>query len=261
MEPTATVLASGLKLLSFQGVTTFQGKIVVATVEADLINVASDGSLTPWVNLARYGIPTGIFGLRDRVAVALSAQESGHFLMQVAEQGKVSRLADLSELVGEFGAPFAVSAQDGRYPYYLVAVSTDVSGSSGLIVQVLSSGRLSILARLANSPFGIGLTDSDAIATQENGQILKISFATGAIRPIADLVRAGLGSPLDLTRLGQDWITTTTTGWLVALKPDAQLVPLINIAELGVGSPTTLTSFAEQLVVATQSGNLLRVVL
>jgi hypothetical protein len=261
MEPTATVLASGLKLLSFQGVTTFQGRVVVATIEADLIWVAPDGSLTPWVNLARYGIPTGIFGLNDRIAVALSAQESGHFLMQVTEQGKISRLADLSELVGEFGAPFAVTAQDGRYPYYLVAVSTNVSGSSGLIAQVMSSGRISILARLANSPFGVGMTDRYALATQENGQILRISFATGAVRPIADLVQADLGSPLDLTPLGQDWITTTTTGWLVALKPDNRLLPLLNTTELNVGAPTTLTSFAGDLIVATQNGNLLRVAL
>jgi hypothetical protein len=258
MKPVITVLASGLKLLSFQGVTTFQEAIWVATVEGDLVRVTSDGGLTTWVNVAGYGIPTGIVGLKDAMLVALSAQESGHFLIQVTAQGRMSILADLSDLAGEFGAPFAVAAYDGYYPYYLVAISTDVVGSAGLIVRVSHSGRTSILTTLAKSPFGVGLGDGYAIATQDNGQILSIA-GTGKMRAIADLEQAHLGIPLDLTPLGEDWITTTTTGWLVALKPDGTLSPLVNIAKAGVGLPTTLTTFKGQLVVATQTGNILQV--
>ncbi len=258
MKPTVSILASGLKLLSFQGVTTFQDEIVVATVEGDLIRVAPDGTLTTWVNVARYGIPTGIVGLRDRIIVALSAQES-HFLMQVTQQGKLLPLADLSILAGEFGAPLAVAAYEGYYPYYMVAISTDVVGSAGLIAKVTSSGRTTVLATLANTSFGVGIGEDYVIATQEKGQVVKISFA-GKARAIVTLDQTSLGFPLDITRLAEEWIITTTTGWLVALKPDDTLSPLIDTSEMGYGSPTTLTTFENQLVVATQTGNLLQVV-
>ncbi len=258
MTPTVTVLASGLKLLSFQGVTTFEDTIVVATVDADLVRVASDGTLETWVNVGGYGVPSGIVGSKDAIAVALSAQELGHALIQVTKQGKLSTLADLSVLAGEFGAPFAVAAHEGYYPYYLVAISTDVVGSAGLIAQVTRLGKTRVLATLPKTSFGIGIGENYAIATQDNGQVLKISF-TGEIRAIANLEPARLGIPLDITRLQDDWIMTTTTGWLVALKPDGTLLPTINIAEFGYGLPTTLTTFNDQLVVATQAGNLLRV--
>ena len=259
MEPTVSILASGLKLLSFQGVTTFQDEIVVATVEGDLVHVAPDGTLTTWVNVARYGIPTGIVGLKDVIVVALSAQEAGHFLIQVTKQGKLLPLTDLSILAGGFGAPFAVAAHDGYYPYYMVAISTDVVGSGGVIARVTPSGRTTVLATLANTSFGVGIGEDYVIATQEKGQVVKIS-STGKVRAIATLDQASLGFPLDITRLAEDWIITTTAGWLVALKPDETLSPVINIAEIGNGSPTTLTTFEHQLVVATQTGNLLRVV-
>ncbi len=258
MKPTVTVLASGLNLLSFQGVTTFQDTIVVATVEADLVKVALDGTLTRWVNVGRYGIPTGIVGLKESIAVVLSAQDSGHFLIQVTKQGKLSRLADLSDLAGEFGAPFAVTAHEGYYPYYLVAVSTDVVSSAGFIAGVTHTGKTTVFATLASTAFGVGIGEDYAIATQESGQVLKINF-TGETRVVADLKQAKFGSPIDITRLKDDWIMTTTTGWLVALKLDGTVSPVINLAEIGYGLPTTLTTCDDQLVVATQAGNLLRV--
>jgi hypothetical protein len=256
MEPSLTVLASGLKLLSFQGVTTFRNEVVVATYEADLVRVARDGTLTTWVNIARYGIPTGIVGLRDAVIVALSAQETGHFLLQVTQQGKLRPCADLSALAGEFGAPFAIAANEGYYPYYLVGISTDVVGTAGLIARVTPSGKTSVLATLANTPFGVEIGEGYVIATQEKGQVLKIT-QRGEISMIIDLQRTTFGLPLDITRLGKDWFTSTTTGWIIAFKPDGSFSPVINIAEMGHGLPTTLTTFNHDLVIATQKGKLL----
>jgi len=255
---TVTVLASGLKLLSFQGVTVYRGAIVVATVEGDLVQVAADGTLTTWVNVTRYGIPTGIVGSKEGVVVALSAQESGHFLLLVSPQGKISILADLSMLAGEFGAPFGVDVREGYYPSYLVAISTDVVSSGGLIAQVTRSGKVNVLATVPETPFGVSVTDDSAIATQENGQIVKIDF-TGKVEAIANTAEAELGSPLDITRFQDYWMLTTTLGWLVALKPDGNLSPLANITEAGFGKPTTLTTFTGKAIVATQTGNLLQV--
>lgn len=254
-----SLLASGLKLLSFQGVTTFQNSIIVATIEADLVRVASDGTLTPWINVARYGIPTGIVGLKDSIAIALSGQDAGHFLFQVTPQGKVSPLADLTNLAGEFGAPFAVAAHEGHYLYYLVAISTDVVGSKGLIARVTRSGKITVLADLEKTAFGIGIGEDYAIATQDNGKVISIDFS-GVIRTIANLEEARFGSPLDITRLDDNWLITTTTGWLMALKLNGTLFPVVNLAELGYGSPTTLTTFKNQVVIATQAGNLVKIV-
>lgn len=258
MTPTVTVLASGLKLLSFQGVTTFRGAIVVATVEGDLVRIAPDDAVTTWVNVTQYGIPTGIASFKDGVVVALSAQESGHFLLLVTPQGKMSILADLSILAGEFGAPFGVDVRDGYYPSFLVAISTDVVASGGLIAQVSRSGRVNVLATLPESAFGVGAAEDYTIATQENGAIVKIDFA-GKVDAIANIAQAELGAPLDITRFRDDWIVTTTLGWLVALKPDRSLSPLINITEAGMGKPTTLTSFNGKPLVATSTGNLLQI--
>lgn len=258
MTPTVTVLATGLKLLSFQGVTCYRGAIVVATVEGDLLRVSPDGTVTPWVNVSRYGIPTGIVGSQDGVAVALSAQESGHFLLWVNAQGKQSILADLSALAGEFGAPFGVDRHAGYYPYFLVAISTDVVRSGGVIAQVSASGRVQVLATLPATPFGIATEANTAIATQETGELVTLG-ADGTVRAIANLTTANLGAPLDITHWSPHWIITTTTGWLVALQPDHQLVPLINLATAGFGNPTTLTQCASSVIVATQSGTLLQV--
>lgn len=257
MKPQVTVLASGLKLLSFQGVTTFQDTIIVATVEADLVRVASDGTLTPWVNLDKYGIPTGLVGMENSIVVAVSAQESGHFLIRVTDRGKITPIADLSNLVGEFGAPFAIAARTGYYPYYLIAISTDVSGSAGIITKVTPAGRTSVLATLTNTPFGVGIGEDYAIVTQENGEILKLTF-DGASQTIANLEREQFGIPLDLTRWREDWMMTTSSGWLVALKPDGTLEPALDLGALGWGLPTTLTTFNDRLAIATQTGNLLQ---
>ncbi len=258
MTPTVTVLASGLKLLLFQGVTTFQGRIIVATVEGELLRIGQDGSVTVWASVEKFGIPTGIAGSQKNLIVAVSAQESGHFLLQVSPQGAVSIVADLSALAGEFGAPFAVAVRDGYYPAYWVAISTDVVRSGGVIAQVTGSGRTSIVATLPLSPFGIGLGADGAIATQENGPIIRID-GFGQPQVLADLSATKWGSPLSLTPLADDWLLTTTAGWLLALKPDGTLAPILNLAAQGLGAPTTLTTVDHQLAIATQSGNLLLV--
>jgi hypothetical protein len=258
MAPTITVLTSGLKLLSFQGITTYCGKIMVATIEGDLVRIEPDGKAVLWVNVARYGIPTGIVGWKDTLVVALSAQETGHFLIQATPQGKLSVLADLSALAGEFGAPFSVAAYDGYYPYYLVAISTDVVGSAGLIAKVTRSGNVSVLATLPKSPFGVEIGPDYAIASQEDGHLLKID-STGSVSVIGNLAPTQLGSPLDLTRFESTWMMTTTTGWLAALSDDGTLTPRLNLVETGVGAPTTLTTINSSLVVATQTGNLVKI--
>jgi hypothetical protein len=258
MEPTITILTSGLNLLSFQGITTFRDAVIVATVEGDLVRVAADGSLNRWTNVSHYGIPTGLVGLKNAIAVALSAQESGHFLIEVKGDGQMSTLADLSELSGEFGAPLAVAGHEAHYPYYLVAISTDVVGSAGLIARVTQSGKTSVLTTLAHSPLGIGIGEGYAIATQEDGSIIRIALM-GATQVIAQLEQTQWGRPIALTRLGEEWIATTMTGWLVALQPDGTLSPIVNLLDRGFGKPTTLTPWQHQLVVATQQGTLLLV--
>ncbi len=262
MPPRLSLITSGLKMMTFHEVAVSDGQLIVATLEGDLLKISLDGTVTKWVNLVRYGIPAGVVNMQGTIAVTLSAQESGHFLMQVSPEGKITETADLSQLAGEFGAPFGIAAHGGYYPYYLVAIVTDVTGSGGLIVRVTPSGKVSQLVQLPSSPFSIAAAGDRIFVTQEDGNILQISL-TGQVEPIANLIEAGLGIPLAITNSIPDsqgtCLVTTSMGWLVQILSDGALSPLVNIQEAGFGLPTTLTAINDSYIVATITGNLLRV--
>ena len=257
MELKVSIIASGLKLLNFQGVTVSNDEFVVATLDGDLLRISLDGTLTRWVNLFRYGIPTGVVNIGGTIGVAVSAQESGYFLMQVTPEGKISSIADLSPFVGAFGEPLGIAARVGYYPYYLVAISTDVVSSAGLVVRVTPSGRVSQLAQLASSPFGIAASADRVIVTQEDGNLLQISPA-GKVSAIANLVQAGFGIPLGVTLDRDNCIVTTNMGWLVQVSPD-RMSQVVNFLEAGLGNPTTIATGSISYIVATTTGNLVRV--
>ncbi|BCL38461.1 hypothetical protein [Nostoc sp. MS1] len=273
MKPNVSTIVSGLKLLTFQGITVIAGDIVIATVEGEILRCDADRNITPWINIFNYGIPTGIVSYNDGLAVVLSGQESGHFLMRVTPQAQVSLVAELSQIVGEFGAPFGVSVHKYYYPYYIVAASTDVIGSAGLVARVSPSGQVSILTRLPSSCFGIvgnypdvesnvgdGLHPSVAhriVVTQEDGRLLEVSLS-GKVTEIVNLQEIGLGFPSGIACNQDSLAITTSTGWVVLIDSQGKLLPLINLVDVSVGEPTTITSFGNDWVVATKAGDLLR---
>ena len=260
MELNVSIIASGLKLLNFQGITVSNDEFVVATLEGDLLRIGLDGTLTRWVNLFDYGIPTGVVNIDGTIGVAVSAQESGYFLIQVTPEGKISSIADLSPFVGPFGEPLGIAARLGYYPYYLVAISTDVVSSVGIVVRVTPSGRVSQLASLLSSPFGIAASADRVIVTQEDGNLLQISPA-GKLSAIANLVQAGFGIPLGVALDGDSCIVTTNLGWLIRVNPDGTESPLVNFLDAGLGNPTTIVASDRSYIVATTTGNLVRVTL
>ncbi|MGV0026688.1 hypothetical protein [Phormidesmis priestleyi] len=245
-------------MLTFQGITVSNGLLIVATLEGDLLKIGLDGTVTKWVNLSRSGIPAGLVNVQGTIVVTLSAQESGHFLMQVTPEGKVTLVADLSMLAGEFGAPFGIAAHSGYYPYYWVAVVTDVVRTGGLIARVTPSGKISELVKLPSSPFGIAAKDDRLFVTQEDGTLLQISQA-GQVRTIVNLSEAGLGIPLAIAESQNNCLVTTDRGLLVKLAPDGRLLTVVNVLEAGFGLPTTLTALNDSYVAATTLGNLLRI--
>jgi len=256
MSPNLSIIASGLRLLTFQGVTLHQGAFVVATLDGDLLRISPDGAIAPWVNVSRYGVPTGITSSGEAIEVVLSTQESGHFLVQVSSTNKISVVADLSQLAGEFGAPFGVAAHGGYYPYYLVSISTDVVGSGGLVARITPSGKVFELARITSTPFGIAALPDGAIATLEDGRVVQISLA-GDVGAIANLVEANLGMPIGIALEQKHYLVSTTKGWLVQVQSDGTLTPLTNILEAGFGSPTAITCFQDTRIILTSAGNLL----
>ncbi len=229
---------------------------MVATLDGDLVQISSDGAIALLANVSRFGVPTGITSNGEAIEVVLSAQESGHFLVRVVAANKMSVVADLSQLAGEFGAPFGIAAHDGYYPYYLVTISTDVVGSGGLVARVSASGKVSELARLSSTPFGIVAISDGAIATLEDGQVVKISTA-GEVLTIANLVEADLGIPLGITCEQNHYLVTTAKGWLVQIETDGTLTPVINILAEKFGPPTAITCFQDRRIMLTSTGNLL----
>jgi hypothetical protein len=260
MEPAISTLASGLKFFMFQGMEIINGEIVVATLDGDLLRVGLDGTTTPWVNIINFGVPNGMIAMGDKIGVVVSAQESGHALIEVGPDGKASQRADFAGLAGEFGAPFDLTAHKGDRPYYLVTIATDVVRTGGVIARVTPAGKVSVVTQLSNTPFCIDTYQNQILLTQDNGQVMSI-LPCGRSQLVADFKAAGLGTPFGITHRQQEWLITTTDGWLVRLAPDGTLTPLTNITKVGLGAPTTLTWFDREacLIVATGEGNLLRI--
>ncbi len=265
MTPTVSTIVSGLKLLTFQGITVTGVNLVVATVEGEILRIDADNKVTNWVNIFDFGIPTGIVNYNDGVVVALSGQESGHFLMQVTRQGQVSLIAELSQVVGEFGAPFGVAVHKNYDPYYIVAASTDVIGSAGVVARVSPAGQVRVLARLPSSCFGIvgnypniESKGDRIVVTQEDGRLLEVALS-GEVTEIVNLNEVGLGSPLGIACNEDSLAVTTSTGWLVLIDSQGKSLPLINLVDAGMGEPTTITSLDDDWVVATKAGDLLRI--
>ncbi len=268
MALSPSLLAADLPLLSFQGVTIDRGDIILATIEADLLRIRPDGTVKRWVNVGRYGIPTGIANLKGEIAVAISAQESGHFLLTVSPTGEMKTIADLSQASGEFGAPFAVSIHQGHYPYYLVSICTDVLRSGSTILKVTPSGKVTALGTLPASAFGLVDAGTGAIVTQDDGMIRQITPA-GKVIDIVDVGKAGFGIPFGIAHYQGGYAITTNTDWVVQLaiapptdstpaSPEYTLSPLCNCQQAGFPLPTSLVAMDETLIVATGKGNLLR---
>lgn len=260
MQLSISILAAGLKFFMFQGVEARDGEILVATLDGDLLRVGLDGTITPWVNIINFGVPNGMIALGDRIGVVVSAQESGHALIEIERDGKASQLVDFAGLAGEFGAPFDLTIHRGDRPYYLVTIATDVVRTGGVIARVTPAGKVSLVTQLANTPFCIDSYQNQIVLTQDNGQVMSI-LPSGRSRLVADVKTAGLGVSLGITHRQQQWLISTTEGWIVNLAPDGTLTPLINIAKAGLGMPTTLAWFDQEgcLIAATGEGNLLRI--
>ena len=263
MEPKISIITTGLKILSFQGITVSNGDIVVSTLDGDLLRISSKvakeeslWSIAKWANVYNFGIPTGVADIHGTIVVAVSALESGDFLMRVTQSGDVSSIADLSTVTGEFGAPFGVAV---HLSYYcMVAISTDVIASRGLVIRVNPQGKISEVAKLSSSPLGIAANQDGFAVTQEDGQLLQISVS-GKIKAIANLDSAGLGKPLGVIYDQDNCIVATNAGFLVKVFPDGRLEKLINLVEAGFGYPTNITTIGNSYIVATSWGDLLQV--
>lgn len=256
MELNVSMMTTGLNILSFQGVTVSNGDCVVSTLDGDLLRVSLNGAIAKWVNLARFGVPAGVASVRGAIVVSVSAQESGNFLLRVDPNGKISSVADLSAIAGEFGAPFGVAVHLSYY--YLVAISTDVIQSRGVVVRVTPAGKISQLAQLSSSPIGIAAHPDRFAVTLEDGQLLRMDLS-GAVSAIANFLDAGLGRPLGITYDQADLVVTTNTGLLVKVTPDGTLSTLVNLMEAGLGFPTAIATINHSYIVTTNEGYLLRI--
>lgn len=269
MALSPSLLAADLPLLSFQGVTLDRGEIILATIEADLLRICPDGMVKRWVNVARYGIPTGITNLNGEIAVAISAQESGHFLLTVSPTGEIKTIADLSQAAGEFGAPFAVTCHQGHYPYYVVSICPDVLRSGSVILKVAPSGKVTPLATLPASAFGLVDTGTGVLVTQDDGTIRQIT-PSGKVIDLINVAEAGFGVPFGIAKYQGGYAITTNTDWVLEVaiaqsptptpaSPEVTLTPLCNCQEAGFPLPTSLVAIDDRLIVATGKGNLLRI--
>jgi hypothetical protein len=265
LTTTVSALATELNLFTFQGVAATQQGIVIATLDRTIVKVSPDGVLTPIADVSTFGIPAGVTESAHHLIVAVSAEEAGDCLVRVTPEGKVSLIADLSEICGGFGAPFGVATGRG---FYGVAIATDVSASTGCLAKVSLMGQVSVLADLAGygTPFAVASYSDLFIVAQENGAILQVS-ASGKVTPIVNLVETGYGIPFGVAIHHPNFLVTTNSGNLLQITPAGGVTVLADIRAEGFGLPAGVAvavgdrtgAEAPTCIVTTTTGNLVQV--
>jgi hypothetical protein len=259
--PRVTVLAKDLKLQTLQGLTVSQDQVIVPTLEGQLLQVTPDGTTSVLVDLlkAELGIPYGMNTQDGTVIATVSSYDPLHYLVAVKADGSFSKIADLTEISGVFGAPFGVAVDHDRY---VVAGSTDVVSGEGLLYAVSPQGEIAKLVDLKEfgNSFSIVVHQKQFFVTQEKGQLLRIrpDAKTEPVSILADLIQAGLGHPFGLAGRGEDLFVSLGSGWIITVDMSGKISTLVNLLP-NYGVPSGLAVLQDQLIVATNSGYLLQI--
>jgi len=252
-----STIATGLNLFTFQGVVATAGSIVVTTLDSRLVRVSLEGQTETLTDLSQYGIPFGLTQCAGNLVVAISAEESGDVLVRVAPDGRVLGVIDLSDLCGSFGAPFGVAiAKDG----YAVTIATDVSASTGCLINVNHAGAITILADLSayGIPFDVAALNGGFVVAQEKGNLVKVA-TDGTVTSLVNLVDAGYGIPFGVAVSQGQLIVTTNTGQLLQVSPKGAVTAIANLTADGFGIPSGIAVCDCLYLVTTTTGNLLAV--
>jgi hypothetical protein len=252
-------IAQGLKIHTLQGVAVRQDGFGVPTLDGQLLLVGADGATRSLIDLARadLGIPFAIVQQSGDWIVTVSAYSPLHYLVRVKRNGTYTKIADLSEICGDFGAPFGVVVNGLDY---VVTLSTDTVESTGLLLRVSAGGTIATIATLTEfgNPFGVVMSGGNFVVAQSKGQLVRVS-PIGKISVIADLNATGFGIPLMIAAQNEDLYVTTTLGLVIKVDRLGKVQPIIDLLKARYGIPSGIACSGNDLIVTTSSGYLLKI--
>lgn len=254
-----SIVAEKLNIYTLQRVAVRQNQIVVPTLDGQLLSVTAQGASTILADLlkAELGIPFGIVDQGDDVIVTVSNYTPDHYLVRVKPDGQVSTIANLSQLCGEFGAPFGVAVYQNQY---WVTLSPDVAASKGQLLSISPTGKITPIAVLNSFgiPFGITVWNGAAVIAQSYGQLVQVS-PTGITKTIVDLQALKFGIPFDVAVWQNQLVATTNTGQVVRIDAAGTVTTIADLAQEKRGIPAGIAVSGNDLIVTTNSGFLIRI--
>ena len=252
------VIAEKLNIYTLQSVAVSQGNVIVPTLDGQLLSVTLEGVSRSIVDLVKseLGVPFGVIDQDQDLIVTASSYLPYHYLLRIKPDGKVEKIADLTERSGFYGAPFGVALDQTDY---LVTISTDVINSTSELVRVSAAGKISPIANLTpfGNPFGLVVQNQSIVVAQSLGQLVRVSM-NGEISVIADLKTLGFGLPFNVAVWGDRLVATTNSGLVVQVDADGKVSPLVDLAKAKYQIPSGIVTLGNDLIVTTNGGFLLR---
>lgn len=254
-----SIVAEKLNIYTLQRVAVRRNQFIVPTLSGQLLSVTPQGTSTVLADLlqADLGIPFGIVDQGDDVIVTVSNYTPDHYLVRVKQNGQISTIANLSQLCGEFGAPFGVAVYQNQY---WVTLSADVVASKGQLLSISPTGKITSIATLDSFgiPFGITVWNNAAVIAQSSGQVVQVS-PTGATKTIVDLQALKFGIPFDVTVWQNQLVATTNAGQVVRINAAGNVSTIVDFAKQKRGIPAGIAIIGNDLIVTTNSGFLIRI--
>ncbi|KAM3092974.1 hypothetical protein ACKFKG_20645 [Phormidesmis sp. 146-35] len=252
-------IAQGLNIYTLQGVAISRDGFGVPTLDGQLLLIGADGATRSLVDLAKVdlGIPFAIVEQTGDWIVTVSAYLPMHYLVRVKRDGTYTKIADFSEIAGDFGAPFGVVANGSEY---IVTLSTDTTASTGLLLRVSAGGTIAPIATLTEfgNPFGVVMSGGDFVVAQSKGQLVRVS-PIGKLSVIVDLKASGFGIPFMIAVQNEDLYVTTNLGLVVKVDRAGKVKPIVDLLKARYGIPSGIGCSGNDLIVTTNSGYLLKI--
>jgi hypothetical protein len=252
-------IAQRLNIYTLQGVAVSQDGFGVPTLDGQLLLIGTDGATRSLVDLAKadLGIPFAIAKQNGDWIVTVSAYSPLHCLVRVKRDGTYTKIADFSELSGDFGAPFGVVTNGSEY---IVTLSTDTLESTGVLLRVSAGGTIAPIATLTEfgNPFGVVVSGNDFVVAQSKGQLVRVS-PTGKSFVMVDLKAAGFGIPFMIAVQNENFYVTTNLGLVVKVDRLGKVKAIVDLLKAQYGIPSGIGCSGKDLIVTTNSGYLLRI--
>ena len=257
-----SVIATDLKIHTFQGVAIDGDSFVVPTFDHNLLRIQRDGTRSAVVQFCRggecetFGAPFGIVRRDRSFLVTVTGYQNGGRILEVEPDGSYRTYADLSSMT-QMGGLFGLTESQGNL---FVAVSPDALQFTGSLVKVAANGEISTVADVSEYGMAFAVVEyqGQLVLAQSQGKLVQVS-PQGQVSVLSDLTQQDWGIPLAVMVSQGNLIAAMNKGTLVQVTPDGNATPLVNLLEARRGIPVGLADGGDRWIVTTTGGFLLEV--